>query len=58
MTPVEFIQAGQKIVGKQRGYQPPLARKLGVSLTTVKRYASGYSFVPQTIKLMINELLK
>ena len=53
MNRSEFIQAGQKLTGFTHGYQKPLAELIGVSVITVKRYASGKIEIPQPIsKLM------
>jgi transcriptional regulator with XRE-family HTH domain len=58
MLGYEFIQLGQKIVGMMRGYQRPLAIRLGISVMTVKRYASGNSAIPRSIELFMRELVK
>ena len=60
MTNIEFIQAGKKITGftQKRGYQPVFAFVLGVSLSNVKRWASGKRTTPPYIENLINELLK
>ena len=60
MTNIEFIQAGKKITGftQKRGYQPAFAFILGISLSSVKRYATGRRKVPLSIQKLIEELLK
>ena len=58
MTSAEFIKAGVKLTGIARGYQLPLAEKLGISIRTVKSYASGDSLVPLSIEYLIKELSK
>jgi hypothetical protein len=58
MTPDEFKDLGKKITSCKRGYQMPLALKLGISLRQVQYYASGKSTVTKTIELLMMELSK
>jgi len=58
MLSYEFIMLGQRIVGIMHGYQKPLALRLGISVMTVKRYASGECNVPKCIELFMRELVK
>jgi len=58
MGSAEFRRHAMKITGCGRGWQKPLALKLGLSLVTIKRYSSGYRAIPRPIELLIKELLK
>jgi len=58
MTNVEFIKAGQKITGFGYGYQKVFAFILGISLVSVKRYATGKRKIPAVVVKLIEELQK
>jgi hypothetical protein len=52
----EFIRLGQKIVKCNRGYQKALADKLGLSVRTVQRMASGKQKVKLTTEKLMREI--
>jgi DNA-binding transcriptional regulator YiaG len=58
MTNIEFQQAGKKLTGIDYGYQQDFSDILCVSLSSVKRWASGKRKVPLYIEKLIEELLK
>lgn len=58
MTNIEFQQAGKKLTGIEYGYQHDFAAILCVSLSSVKRWASGKRKIPLYIEKLIKELLK
>ena len=55
MTSAEFIQIGQRIAKVERGYQKPLAKAIGVSTDSVKRYAAGET-IPRPIQILMRLL--
>ena len=55
MTSAEFIQIGQRIAKVERGYQKPLAKAIGVSTDSVKRYAAGET-IPRPIQILMRVL--
>lgn len=57
MDSAEFISLGQKITGIKRGYQIPLAKRIGKSRAMIKRYAAGDP-IPETVQILMKELGK
>ena len=56
MTPDEFSVAAQSIVGQGHGWRKKISVPLGVSLSTVSRYASGELPVPHTVELALRQI--
>ncbi len=53
MTPAEFECRGRALYGPR--YRPPLARYLGVHVTTVWRYATGQVPIPRVVELALGK---